>query len=98
MIPLVEWRAHLQSGEMEGGVETLPDLADELYGHLRMEEYGPILSTSERAIGLTVSTDEPNAGQALRWAAEVVAGFEAALAEVGRAVGVTHVQVGLADD
>lgn len=96
--PIVEWRAPLQSGDIEGGVAAPADLADEIYGHLRMEGYGPVLSTSERVVGLAVSTDEPDVAEALRWLREIAVGFEAALAKAGHPAGVAHIEVGLAED
>jgi hypothetical protein len=94
----MEWRARVQSGQIAGGVEMLADLADEMLGHIRMDEYGPVMWTTDRAVGLTVSTDAADAGQALGWIVEAAADFEAALVRVGHPVGVAHVEIGHADD
>jgi hypothetical protein len=94
----MEWRAHLRSGDIPGDVEALTNLADEMVSHIRMEEFGPIFSTTDRAVGLTVSTEADNAQQALGWLMEVAFDFEAALVRVGHPVGVVHIEVGHADD
>jgi hypothetical protein len=96
--PDVEWRAHLRSGEIPGDPQKdLVDLADRLIPDLGLEEFGPVMWTTDRAVGLTVSTDEPQATDAMAWAQRMVADFQVALARVGHPVGVAHVEVEPAD-
>jgi hypothetical protein len=94
----MEWRMRISSADIGVEIEPLVDLADRMVDLVSLEEFGPSWWTTDGAVGLTVSTDTRDASHALEWAAEVAASFEAALAQVGHAVGVADVEVGLAED
>jgi hypothetical protein len=56
MIRGVEWWAHLQSGVIEGGVEALLELADELYDALGKHERAARLAGAAAAEALDEET------------------------------------------